>query len=94
MLEHDFKVSRRRGLAKHRSKLTFVSPKKYTSGSMSSLSLTVPDFSSNVAWECGLQFQGRKRELLDIGVFFFRAVNVKRFHVLVLPRTAMKRIKL
>ena len=29
------------------SKLTFVSLKEYTSGSMSSLSLTVPDFSSS-----------------------------------------------
>lgn len=45
------------------SKLTFVSPKYFTSGSMSSLLLTVLDFPFNIAWECGVQFEVNTRHI-------------------------------
>ena len=48
VLEHDFKCVTTARLDKTSlSKLTFVSLKEYTNGSMSSLSLMVPDFSSS-----------------------------------------------
>lgn len=46
---------------------------------MSSLSLTVPDFPSSIAWECGLLFEVRKREKLVIAVPFFALLMLSDF---------------
>ena len=46
---------------------------------MSSLSLTVPDFPSSIAWECGLLFEVRKREKLVIAVSFFALLMLSDF---------------
>ena len=54
----EFKVSRRRSLAK----MNFRFSQVILSGSTFSLSLAVPDFPFSLAWEFGLQFEVRKRE--------------------------------